>query len=99
MRWRLRMKRERVGLVDLVFVESRFDMELVGGPDFDAKNQGFPDSRLRAMPQVNRAWFPFNEGADQGDRLGIRRPNAEPCAHLALILCDVASEVIVKANM
>ena len=98
-RRRLRVRGERVRLVDSLARDLRMDEVLVERAMTDGRDESFPDAGLLALVEPVRALVPAIEVADDADAFGVRRPYSEVGA-LGLrhrVRAELVEEVAVRA--
>src|SRR2546422_5312638 len=95
MRRSLRMKRERIGLIDLVSVVARYHMVFVCIALSNAGNKSLPDSRLAPRMDLMAGLVPVVEGSHHIDLLRVRRPHGEVRARGAVNGARMSPEVLV----
>jgi hypothetical protein len=99
LRGRLVVDAEGVGLVDAVAVVLALDVVLVDGASAQTLDEAFPNAGALGGLERVLAGFPAVEIADDGDALGVGRPDAEGDALLAVAGRRVGAEVLVEAEV
>ena len=86
----------RVGLVDAVHVEARTQVVLVDRSLADAGDEALPDAGVAAGRHGVGVGVPAIEVADDGDALGVRRPDGEVGAGLAVNGDEMRAKLVVE---
>ncbi len=91
---------ERVGLLGDGAADLRGDVVLVERALAEARDEALPDARaVPAGPEGMAAGRPAVEVADDGDALGVRRPDGELRPRTAAGLHEVGAELVVELEV